>query len=390
MKMRLLFFMLFSILTLTGCGGGGGGGNSSNVVTTTTNSDANFRVISSDAVRSRNSEEWVDYMELQLDAALSPLNQINGLLPATMTVNYDECGFVNAFYQPATQSITICDEFVDSVLAFWSSRQPNDAINFTARSINHVLYHEIGHALVDVLNIPSLGNSESVADGIAAVLSGETGRSFDAVISSEWLADSGSSFADIHINGEDRQGDIICWAAGSDSRILFNSSLAVYINEFIQNDRDCVVFYEDQLASVVALVPKFATLTESDITNPDVIALNNPSPTKLPGLENGVLLGTALRNGAQDLWGCTASARNNRVLYVFRDTTGAYRESVDGADTLQFRFVATSSTSVRLEYTDIVFTEVIDQISFITEDLFTGSSDSDGTLICERGTNIAA
>ena len=389
MKKRSVIPMLFTTLVLAGCGGSGGGSDTGNVVTTT-NSDANFVVLSSDAVRAKNTEEWVDYMELQLFAALSPLNEINGLLPRTMVVNYDECGFVNAFYQAATQSITICDEFVDSVISFWSTKQPDDAINFTARSVNHVLYHEIGHALVDVLNIPSLGNSESVADGIAAVLAGETGRSFDAVISSEWLADSASSFAGIHINGVDRQGDIICWAAGSDSRILFNSSLASYISEFLENGRDCVAFYEEQLSSVIALVPKFTALTESDITNPDIIALGNPSPTKQAELQNNFALGTALRNEADDLWGCTASLRENRVLYVFREATGAYRESVDGADTFQFQFATTSSTSVRLDYTEITFTEVINQINFINVDLFTASSDSEGTLRCERGVNVAA
>lgn len=391
---KYFFFLILSFtLALAGCGGSSGGSGSDDgddVVTIATNSAASFTVLSSDAVRSRNSEEWVEYMELQLNAALAPLNQINGLLPETMVVNYDECGFVNAYYQPATRSITICDEFVDSILAFWSARQPDDAINFTARSINHVLYHEIGHAIVDVLNVPILGNYESVADGIAAVLAGETGRSFDAVVSSEVLSDSDSSFADVHINGEDRQGDIICWAAGSDGGIVFNNSLSAYITPFIQNDRNCQDFYENQLASIITLIPQLSALKESNVTNPDIIALSNPSPAKLPSLESGVQLVTALRNGADDLWNCSASNRSNRVLYVFRVTIGAYRESAEGTDTLPYGFEALSSTSVQLDYTTIDFSEVIDQISFTNDNQFSGSSNSDGALVCVRRVNVAA
>ncbi|MFT6875972.1 MAG: hypothetical protein ACI9XK_002583 [Granulosicoccus sp.] len=73
------------------------------------------------------------------------------------------------------------------------------------------LYHEIAHALVDILNISVLGNNESAADGIATVIAAETGRAFAAIISGSYLSSTPTSYGDEHNNGQGRFGDMSCW-----------------------------------------------------------------------------------------------------------------------------------------------------------------------------------
>lgn len=59
------------------------------------------------------------------------------------------------------------DQLVDAVEYDGSDEEKIDLIlNLT----EFVLYHEVGHALIDMLDIPVLGKEEDAVDGFAAVL----------------------------------------------------------------------------------------------------------------------------------------------------------------------------------------------------------------------------
>ena len=89
-----------------------------------------------------------------------------------------------------------------------------------------VLYHEVGHALIDVLDIPVLGKDEDAVDGFAAILA--TQWDLDEValatadlhsIQAEQAGGdiSDEEFWDSHSLDEQRMFSILCMIYGSDS-----------------------------------------------------------------------------------------------------------------------------------------------------------------------------
>ncbi len=69
-----------------------------------------------------------------------------------------------------------------------------------------VLYHEVGHALVDMLDIPVLGKEEDAVDGFAAVLAA-TMELEEVALGAADIFDMGLQFADKEISDEEFWGE---------------------------------------------------------------------------------------------------------------------------------------------------------------------------------------
>ena len=393
------WLLIAGFLTLFACGGGGGnsGGNTGTGDSGTGNSGNNtgngsgsvvvtpegggatnqITVTVSETLQAKNTTRWNNYMELQLNTALAPLNSIPGLFNAPLPILYDECGVTNAFYSPLTKSITLCDELVSELYDFFAGRQGPDRPAQVANASVFIVFHEIGHALVDILNLSVLGNDESAADALAAVISAETGRSFAAIIGGLYLSSDSASFGDEHNSGEDRFGDIVCWAIGSDSSLLFNSSLQSLTEPFIESNRDCVAEYAARKAAAVSAVPPLANLRPTSQTRPELIAAEDPNP---PKTESSFV---DLLTTGNDFWRCEASGRESQVGYRFFGTTGQYQELTDGSSLFTFDYIE-SGTILQLEYTNTTspFSEVISNIVFIDSSRFTAESTTEGSLDC--------
>src|SRR5262245_15488277 len=86
-------------------------------------------------------------------------------LPTELTVKTVECGKANAWYQRPT--VTICYEYLDEI---WQSA-PKDVglagvtpVDAVVGQFFYVVAHEFGHAIFDVLQVPSFGSAEDAAD----------------------------------------------------------------------------------------------------------------------------------------------------------------------------------------------------------------------------------
>ncbi|HEX8276783.1 MAG TPA: DUF4344 domain-containing metallopeptidase [Longimicrobiaceae bacterium] len=160
-----------------------------------------------------------------LESLVEGLNQ-RFPLPRNVGIRSDQCGQVNAFYSPRDGTVTFCYElFQDLVNQFvpdgaWTTEQ-RETVDGAA---TFILMHEVGHALVDVLDLPITGREEDAVDQLAAVMligSGDKGavaalNGVRAIQPGPGATYDNSDFADEHSLGPQRLFNIACWIYGSD------------------------------------------------------------------------------------------------------------------------------------------------------------------------------
>ncbi|HEX2091065.1 MAG TPA: DUF4344 domain-containing metallopeptidase, partial [Longimicrobiaceae bacterium] len=147
-------------------------------------------------------------------------------LPSNISLRSAECGQVNAFYNPRNRSVTFCYELLQHLANIfvrdgrWTAEQ-REAVDGAS---TFILMHEVGHALVDVLDLPVTGREEDAVDQLAAVIlisSGDKGA--EAALNGVRAIQPGanavfdaSDFADEHSLGPQRLYNVACWIFGSD------------------------------------------------------------------------------------------------------------------------------------------------------------------------------
>lgn len=82
------------------------------------------------------------------------------------------CDEENAFYNPETKDITFCDEMINTLISYGKESWNNETekTEIALHSSLFILLHEVGHALIDILQLPITGKEEDVADQIATYL----------------------------------------------------------------------------------------------------------------------------------------------------------------------------------------------------------------------------
>jgi hypothetical protein len=110
----------------------------------------------------------------ELAMFLSPLR-----LPKVLRVRTKSCGQVNAFYVPAEWAINVCYEYYENLEAI--APQAASPQGYTRNEVIvggfiDAIFHEMGHALFDILNIPVFGREEDAADQMSAFLMLQFGK----------------------------------------------------------------------------------------------------------------------------------------------------------------------------------------------------------------------
>lgn len=98
----------------------------------------------------------------------TPLNELIAL-PYDVFLNFDECGEPNAFYNPEVKEITMCYEFLaDFEEAFKTVTNNQAEIDELSEGAMAVFFfHELGHCLIDVWDLPTTGREEDTVDQLA-------------------------------------------------------------------------------------------------------------------------------------------------------------------------------------------------------------------------------
>lgn len=152
------------------------------------------------------------------------------VLPHDVRVVLKDCGEINAFYDPNAKSVFMCyelfDHFTDIFMRGETQQEREDGAGKAVAALVFAFYHELGHALIDVYDLPVTGREEDAVDQLATVLLLETWEGEDselAILSSaEWFEldaserEDEADMSDEHALDEQRYYNLVCWTYGSD------------------------------------------------------------------------------------------------------------------------------------------------------------------------------
>lgn len=151
-------------------------------------------------------------------------------LPQPLWLVFAQCDEANAYYSRDEQraQITLCYEDVqdsEARYAQWLAEGDVEAAEIPAliqQWFDYSYLHELGHALIDLLELPALGREEDVADQLAAyfMFADEDGELalqsvLDGYSEEDELSDE--ALADPHALNAQRAFNMLCWAYGADA-----------------------------------------------------------------------------------------------------------------------------------------------------------------------------
>jgi hypothetical protein len=155
-------------------------------------------------------------------------------LPADVTISLRECGAADATWEADKHRISICYELVGGFAELFlraSGKAPDaaQAGAAVAAATLFALFHETGHALIDLYQLPVAGGREEAADQLATLVllgSGKEGGttavdSASTLLTQARKADVRAQLARVpfwsgHGFDEARLTDILCWVYGRD------------------------------------------------------------------------------------------------------------------------------------------------------------------------------
>ncbi|MCG2690049.1 DUF4344 domain-containing metallopeptidase [Candidatus Parcubacteria bacterium] len=160
------------------------------------------------------------------------------ILQKDFPITFQQCGFINAYYTLEGKEIVICTELLENFAQNFSyfTKSESELDRAITDATFFILFHELGHGLLDIYDLTYSGKEEDVADQlstIALISFGEdgvraaiTGANLFYITSSN--IDAGTyPFWDEHSLNQQRYYNILCWVYGSDSQ-KYNDFVGVY------------------------------------------------------------------------------------------------------------------------------------------------------------------
>ena len=187
------------------------------------------------------------------------------ILPKDITLRSRDCnGEVNAYYNPADSSVTVCYELMEHFFKVFKAGGSSDdqAYQKMFDCIRFVFLHEIGHALIDQYKLPIMGNEEDAADRCSAYINleelGDDGvkavfAAADAfAIESKLSSGSNRNMADEHLLSEQRFYNSLCMLYGSNTTKYENIVTQGYLPK--ERAVRCETEYQKTVDSWVSLL----------------------------------------------------------------------------------------------------------------------------------------
>ena len=166
-----------------------------------------------------NEAQSAWFFEELLASSVEELNEIFEL-PREIELAWETCGQANAFYESPGR-IVFCKELIDAIVP---GELGGEEVLRAVSSLLFILFHEFGHLLIDLLELPITGREEDAVDQLATLFFEE-----EPVLAMHaatfWLNYANrqrgrfvpmESFADEHGLDEQRFYNIACWTYGAD------------------------------------------------------------------------------------------------------------------------------------------------------------------------------
>jgi len=178
--------------------------------------------------RVKNHEEYRALFEnnKMFDNVAEGLNR-TVRIPKTVDINTVTCNTINAFYDPRTRRIIVCYELLDYFVGMFKPTAKNEEElgNAVMGATMFGFFHEVGHGLIDQLDLPAVGREEDSADQLATLIliaGGEKGVA-QALAGAYWFQLQSKSphktpFWDEHAFDQQRFYNIVCLIFGSDPK----------------------------------------------------------------------------------------------------------------------------------------------------------------------------
>jgi len=198
------------------------------------------------------------YTHIKEAQALEKIQQLFNpfRLPMDLTVKTVDCGRSNAWYQ--RPAVTLCYEYLDEILQSAPKElgpagvTPIDAV---AGQFYYVVAHEFGHAMFDLLQVPSFGSAEDAADQFSTFIMLHLGKddarrlisgaaySYRNVVQDSAAIVPLQAFSDMHGMPAQRFFNLLCIAYGADPETFAYVVEQKYLPE--ARARDCQREYNE-------------------------------------------------------------------------------------------------------------------------------------------------
>ena len=157
----------------------------------------------------------------------------NFVFPVDLTIHVSS-GEGSPYYDPSTRTVTLFYGFATTTARILKTSQPGltgSELGAQWAAVNDfILIHELGHAFVDVFDLPITGREEDAVDGLATVfftddVPGGADYAFDAARFFHFLQQvqgepDADQFQDEHSLSVQRSYDIACSVAGSSAATM--------------------------------------------------------------------------------------------------------------------------------------------------------------------------
>lgn len=143
-------------------------------------------------------------------------------LPVNVTIALGACQDSNSYYNPRTRTITLCYELLRDIDSADFTGESSENIEAATYCILSVVYHEVGHALIDILGLHRQASVEDMADRFSTWLMTISSKSDRARYYAQYFdhidaKGSKVSLHDSHLLNQQRRYNIVCLIYGSNA-----------------------------------------------------------------------------------------------------------------------------------------------------------------------------
>ncbi len=144
-------------------------------------------------------------------------------LPRDAAVLVSECGRIDAYYEAKAPGVVICYELAEHFETLFKGQATGEDLErMVTGAVFFAFFHELGHALVDQLQMPITGKEEDAVDQLASVILIESGSGIEmaldggrAFLLNDAKGYSANEFWDEHSFEKQRYYSIVCMAYGA-------------------------------------------------------------------------------------------------------------------------------------------------------------------------------